>query len=104
MFSAKELSADDVRQMLQDSVSVPSYVRRGLFQRSVDNDDLLPRIRKPVLITHGAKDVIVKPSAVEKHKSRLPHAQTHIMNTGHAAFWEDAPTYNQRLHEFSATL
>jgi pimeloyl-ACP methyl ester carboxylesterase len=97
-------SAEELSQMLAYNVSVPTYVRKALFSRSFDNDDLLPRLRKPVLITHGVKDAIVKLSAVDQCKSRVPHAQTHIMNTGHAAFWDDAATYNQSLREFSASL
>jgi non-heme chloroperoxidase len=51
---ADEPSATDLYLMLGYNVSVPSYVRQGLFSRSFNNDDLLPKIRKPVLITHGA--------------------------------------------------
>src|SRR5713226_2184646 len=61
MCFAKEPSAEDLYLMLGYNVSVPPYVRQALFSRSFDNDDLLPRIRKPVLITHGADDAIVKP-------------------------------------------
>ena len=56
--------------MLGYNVSVPPYVRQALFSRSFDNDDLLPKIRKPVLITHGADDAVVKPAAVDQHKAR----------------------------------
>ena len=50
------------------------------------------RIRKPALITHGAKDAVVKPEVVDQHKAGLVHAQIHIMpNVGHAAFWGDPP-------------
>ena len=53
-------------------------VRRSsvaLLTRVVDNDDLLPTIAKPVLITHGALDAIVRPEAVAQHHASLPHAQ-----------------------------
>ena len=50
----QELSAEDLYLMLGYNLSVPPYVRQAMFSRSFDNDDLLPRIRKPVLITHGA--------------------------------------------------
>lgn len=91
--------------MLGYNVSVPSYVRQGLFSRSFSNDDLLPKIRKPVLITHGAADAIVKPTAVDQHKAALPHAQVQLLaNAGHAAFWDDAPAFNERLHAFCESL
>ena len=84
-------SPSELYLMLGYNVSVPPYVRQGLFSRSFHNDDLLPKIRKPVLITHGAADAIVKPAVVDQHKAAMRHAQIQLMaNAGHAAFWDDA--------------
>ena len=75
---------------------------RGLF----DNDDLLPKIRKPVLITHGAQDAIVKPAPWWTSTARgCAHAQVQLMaKAGHAAFWDDAEGFNERLHAFCESL
>jgi non-heme chloroperoxidase len=95
------LSASDLYLMLGYNVSVPPYVRQALLSRTIDNDDLLPRIRKPALITHGAKDANLKPEIVDQHKAGLPHAQVHIMpNAGHTPFWQDSSAFNQRLRAF----
>jgi pimeloyl-ACP methyl ester carboxylesterase len=54
-----------------------------------------------VLITHGALDAIVRQEAVAQHRARLPQAQVHIMpDAGHAAFWDDAASFNRRLGAF----
>ena len=91
--------------MMGYNLSVSPSVRQALFSRSFDNDDLLPSIRKPVLITHGADDAIVKPAAVDQHKAGMPHAQIDVMaSTGHAPFWEDASSFNRRLQEFAESL
>lgn len=91
--------------MLGFNVSVPPYVRQGLFSRSFDNDDLLPRLRKPVLVTHGERDAIVKPAAAEQHQAVIRHAQVQwIPGAGHAAFWDDPAQFNERLHAFCETL
>jgi len=95
---AQELATEDLYLMLGASVSVPPHVRRGLFSRSFDNDDLLGKIRKPVHIVQGAEDAVVKPAAVHQHKARIAHAQIQmIANAGHAAFWDDAATFNRGL-------
>jgi non-heme chloroperoxidase len=100
---ATELSARDVYLMLGYNVSVPPYVRQALLTRSIDNDDLLPQIRKPVLITMGAEDAVVKLAAIDQHKARLTHAQVEIVpNAGHAVFWDDAVAFNQRLRTYCA--
>ena len=101
----QEPSAADLYLMLGYNLSVPPYVRQALFSRSFDNDDLLPKIRKPVLITHGAQDAIVKPVVVDQHKASMTHAQVHVMpNAGHAPSWDDAPGFNRRLSTFSQSL
>jgi non-heme chloroperoxidase len=101
----KEPSAEDLYLMLGYNVSVPPHVRQALFSRTLDNDDVLVRLRKPILVVHGAQDAIVKPSIVDQHSACLPHAQVRLMaGAGHAPFWDDAPAFNQHLREFCQTL
>jgi pimeloyl-ACP methyl ester carboxylesterase len=98
---AREPSAADLYQMLGYNLSVPPFVRQALFSRAFDNDDLLPMLRSPMLITHGADDAIVKPIVVEQHRALVPHAEVDIMPVaGHAPFWDDAPAFNRRLAAF----
>jgi len=97
----EEPSAPDFYLMMGFNLSVPPYVRQAMFSRSLNNDDLMPKLRKPVLITHGAKDAVVKPAIVDQHKAGMKHAQVHLMpNAGHAAAWDDAAGFNQRLRAF----
>jgi non-heme chloroperoxidase len=98
-------SAEDLYLMLGYNVSVPPYVRQALFSRSFDNDDLLPKLRKPVLITHGADDAVVKRAAVDQHKAAIAHAQIQMMaNAGHACFWDNAAAFNRHLRVFAEGL
>ena len=96
---------EDLYLMLGYNMVVPPLVRQALFSRSVDNDDVLAKVRKPVLITHGMKDALVKPAVVDRHRALMPHAEIDLMpNSGHAPFWEDAPAFNRRLRAFARTL
>jgi len=98
-------SSEDMYRMLGYNVAVPPHVRQALFSRSFDNDDLLPRLRKPVLIVHGAQDAVVKPSIVEQHKASVPNAQVCVMpNAGHAPFWDNSAEFNDLLRSFCHTL
>lgn len=102
---AREPSTSELYLMLGYNVSVPPHVRQGMFSRLFDNDDLLPKIRKPVLITHGAMDAVVKPAVVDQHLAAMRHAQVQVMaNAGHAAFWDDAERFNERLQAFCEAL
>jgi pimeloyl-ACP methyl ester carboxylesterase len=101
----QEPSSEELYLMLGYNLTVPPYVRKALFSRSVDNDDILPKIRKPVLITHGALDSVATPAIVDQHKALIPHAQTHLVhNAGHAPFWDDASSFNERLRAFARSL
>ena len=75
MCFSKPVSASDRYLALGYNAAVPPYVRQGLLSRSLDNDDLLSRLRKPVLITHGKEDAIVKPAVVDLHKALVAQAQ-----------------------------
>lgn len=100
-----EPSPSELFLMLGYNAAVPPYVRQALFSRSFNNDDLLQTIRTPVLITHGARDAIVKPSIVEQHRAAMPHAHADLMpNAGHSPFWDDAPAFNQHLRAFCQSL
>jgi non-heme chloroperoxidase len=97
----QHVSSSERQQMLDYNISVPPRVRQALFARAFDNDDLLPTIRKPVLLTYGTAEEIVKPIAAEQHKAAMPHAEVHTPNAGHAPFWTHAADFNQRLSAFA---
>lgn len=105
MFFARPPSTEEMYLMLGYNMAVPPYIRQALFSRAVDNDDLLPKIRKPVLITHGVEDAVVKLEVVNRHKALMARAEVDIMpGAGHAPFWDDAEAFNLRLRAFAESL
>ncbi len=102
MCAHKAPSPHDFYFFLGYNTIVPPHVREGLFARKVENDDLLPKLTKPVLITHGAKDAIVLPEAARQHARAIPRATLSLYpNVGHAPFWENAPRFNRELRAFA---
>jgi pimeloyl-ACP methyl ester carboxylesterase len=101
LFFVHEPPAEEMYRMLGYNVSVPPYVRQALFARALDNDDLLPTLRKPVLLTHGAEDRVVTPTVVDQHRARIGHARVDVMpNAGHAPFRDDPARFNDQLRRF----
>ena len=95
----------DLYFFLGYNVIVPPYVRQGLLSRVAVYDDLLSRLSKPVLITHGEADAIVLRGASELHAATLRQARTSFYpNIGHTPFWEDAPRFNRELRAFVESL
>lgn len=104
MSLVEQPSVEDTCLALGWAVLTPPHVRQSLFSRRLDNDDLLRTLRKPVLITHGTLDAVVTPDIVHRHKSRIAHAEIHLMDgAGHAAFWDQADAFNERLRAFVGT-
>lgn len=101
----EEPSSPDYYRLLGCCAICPPYVRRALFSRSLTNDDLLPSIRKPVLITHGEADAFVLPEASPQHATAIRHAQTSFYpDVGHAPFWEATERFNRELRAFVTSV
>jgi pimeloyl-ACP methyl ester carboxylesterase len=102
---ARQPSSEDLYPMLGYNVVVPPSVRQALLSREVDNDDLLPTIRKPVLVIHGTQDAIVAPSVVAQHQAGIAHARVRMLEgVGHTPFREDPATFNRHLRTFCESL
>jgi non-heme chloroperoxidase len=94
----------DLYTMLGFNAIVPPHVREGLFSRTLDNDDVLSRLRAPVLVTHGRDDRCVLPAAAEQHAALIPNATLSLYpQMGHAPHWEDAARFNREIRELAAS-
>jgi non-heme chloroperoxidase len=81
---------------------VPPFVRKQLFARAIENDDVLQNLTVPALITHGDKDEIVLPLAGEQLAALIPDAKLSVYeNVGHSPFAENAKRFNQELLQFA---
>jgi len=99
---ARPLSTAERYLMLGYNLSVPAHVRQSLFSRVLDNDDLLPKLRKPVLISHGSEDAVVRRAVLDRQMCLIGHAQVEVVpGAGHACFWDEADTYNRSLQDFA---
>lgn len=98
-------STEDTYFFMGFNSVVPPYVRVGLFSRTIENDDILERITKPVLITQGEEDTIVLPEMAKFHKNIISHAQiSYYPGVGHSPFWESPDRFNDELRAFVNSL
>ncbi len=82
---------------------VPPYVREGMNQRAVDNDDVLSRVTVPALIAHGSWDLMIFPSAAKYHARIIPGAKLSVYpHAGHSLHWGKPERYNKELRDFLA--
>jgi pimeloyl-ACP methyl ester carboxylesterase len=99
-FGARPLG-DEMDMTFAYTMLVPAQVRAAVMDRSRNEGDMLPELRVPVLVTHGAMDRIILPAAGAYTASAVPGARLSVYEgVGHSPFFEDAPRFNRELAEF----
>jgi pimeloyl-ACP methyl ester carboxylesterase len=92
------LSPEELETGLCGSVSVPPEVLGALISRQINSDDVLRRLRFPVLVTHGRQDQIIESSMAEHVLQVCPTATASWYDgVGHMPFVEDAERFNREL-------
>lgn len=91
----------DFEIMLAFNMAVPPQVRKFMRARTPNPGDLLPKLKLPVLVTHGARDRVSRLARSEFTAQAVPGAELSVYEgVGHAPFWEDAPRFNRELAAF----
>jgi non-heme chloroperoxidase len=84
---------------------VPPQVRRAMLTRTVNHDEVLRQLTKPVFITHGLEDKVVLPAMSDYHAELIPHAKaSYYEGIGHSPFVEDTERFNAELLTFASSL
>ncbi len=98
---AQKLSRADYERALCWNMTVRPDVRAALGAREVDNRDVLAALTRPLLLSHGRRDVVVLPAMCEAALAACPHAQASWYDeVGHGPFIEDAARFNTELADF----
>lgn len=98
-------SPEDFYFFLGYNAIVPPYVRLGLFSRNLNNDSVVEKMRKPMLLSYGEQDVIVSPAMGRNIAGLASHARLSTYpNVAHAPFWEAPDRFNHELREFRESV
>lgn len=100
--TTRPLPSEEREAALCWNMVVPPRVRGALVTRRIDSDDVLGKLRRPVLMTQGRSDTVVLPAMGEQilKKCRTSTASWYP-ETGHAPFLEDTARFNRELAEFA---
>ena len=83
------------------AMMVPPAVRAAMFDRLLDNDDVLTRILVPTLVLHGDADRIVRLSAATHTAATVPGAKLLVYDgVGHAVQFDAPERFRRDLSEF----
>ncbi|WP_317994285.1 alpha/beta hydrolase [Vulcanimicrobium alpinum] len=95
----------DERAMHANGAATPGAVRKALFRRRIDNDDVMASIRLPTLVTHGDADRVIDIETGRHIAAIVPGARLSVYaGIGHVPFWEDQPRFDAELAAFAAGL
>jgi pimeloyl-ACP methyl ester carboxylesterase len=93
---------EELDMTLAYTMLVPSRVRAAVMKRSRNSGEVLPELRVPVLVTHGALDRIILPGIADYTAAAVPGGKLSVYEgVGHSPFFEDAPRFNRELAAFA---
>jgi non-heme chloroperoxidase len=97
----EELAPEDLYLFLGYNMIVPPSVRHGLLARSLNNDSVIEKMRRPMLLTYGQQDRIALPRMCTHITELARHAEvSSYPGVGHAPFWEAPERFNRELRAF----
>lgn len=99
---ASPISIETFYKTLGYNLIVPPAVRKGLFSRRLDNDDVLSSISIPTAVVHGQSDEIVLPVSGEHIASLVPHAHRQMFDqVGHCPFVEAPAAFDDVIRSLT---
>lgn len=97
----KPLSIEDFYFFFGFNAFVPSYVRKHVALRAVNNEEIMARFAGPILVIHGQEDYLVSPQVVQTYSKLMPQAQICFFEeTGHYPQWEEPERFNKEFYNF----
>ncbi len=96
--TVKPLPAAEFQRVFAYNMAVSPEVRAALFSRTIDSNDALAKIKVPVLIVQGEKDLVVSVAAADYIGDKVKHARkSYYPNAGHLLFGEAPDRFNREI-------
>ncbi len=93
------------QRMFGASLATPPRVRKALFLRTLDHDDVLRGLDVPALLIHGTADPVVDIEAGRHAAQLIPNVHTSYWEgSQHGPFIEDPARFVREVGEFIASL
>lgn len=105
MLTAKDMGDAWRTRAAQIAMMLPAYARRHMFDRSLANMDLIPRIDVPVLLNVATKDLSTPEAPARELAAKLAAqgvaaSVSVYVDIGHSPFMEEPLRFNTELAAF----
>lgn len=95
----------DAQRLFGASLATPPRVRKALFIRTTDHDDMLGSLDIPALIMHGTDDTVVDIASAKHAAELIPDVTTSYWEgSKHGLFIEDPGKFVAEVSEFIDAL
>ena len=95
----------EAQRMLGTCLATRPRVRKAMFYRTTDNDDVLRNLDVPALFLHGTRDPISDIASAEHSATLVPDARTsYWTDAQHGLFVEDTERFVREVSEFADSL
>jgi pimeloyl-ACP methyl ester carboxylesterase len=103
MLTAKTMPPEWVERATLLGMLLPAPAHVWMFDRSLANEDLIPKLRLPFLVFVGGKDVNTPEAVARGLVAQVPGGRVTVFpDSGHSPFVEDPERFNRELGEFAA--
>jgi len=101
-FYTPNMNCADKEEQFAFGIMMPSYVRRAMMGRDLNNTDFVANLTLPVLVTRGDSDMVISQQDAEKLLRLLPDGDiANYANAGHLPFFSHPERYNKELAAFT---
>jgi non-heme chloroperoxidase len=105
LMTVKPAPPDMAEIMFATNQMLPAYVRRAMVERNLQNDDVIPRLRVPVLLLAGDKDLSQPAPVLAAVTAKLAQGRMVLIpDAGHATFIDAPEAFERELRQFAAAV
>lgn len=103
--TAKTMSEEWYARAASASLMLPAYARKWMFERPIDNRDVVARLETPMLLVIGGKDGSTPEAQGRAFAASLRDATVSVFpDAGHSPFAEEPERFNRELAAFAARV
>jgi len=105
LMTARPAPPDIAEIMFVTNQMLPAYARRALAELKLQNDDVIPRLRVPILLLAGDKDLSQPAPVLAAVAASLANGRlVTVPGAGHATFIDAPEVFERELRQFAAAV
>ena len=103
--TATPLPPEEQQRFEAITLMLPAYARRAMVKRRIDNQDLLPKLKLPLLLSLGEKDNPIQLEDGTEMAASYDNIKLSVYpGAGHSVFFEQPERFNAELRQLAGRV